>query len=83
VLKIENYRRLGGGGHLYDRWTEDREALCMPGSPPTRRTLVPSSTRRRDRGPGGNGGLRLRRYQELVCPGAVYVTGAAEVSRLG
>jgi threonine dehydratase len=42
VLKIENTRRLGGEVILYDRWTEDREAICARVAAERGATVVPS-----------------------------------------
>jgi threonine dehydratase len=42
VLKIENTRRLGGEIILYDRWTEDREAICARVAAERGATVVPS-----------------------------------------
>jgi len=40
--KIENTRRLGGEVILYDRWTEDREAICARIAAERGATVVPS-----------------------------------------
>jgi threonine dehydratase len=42
TLKIENTRRLGGEIILYDRWTEDREAICARVAAERGATVVPS-----------------------------------------
>ena len=42
ALKIENTRRLGGEIILYDRWTEDREAICARAAAERGATVVPS-----------------------------------------
>ena len=42
ALKIENTRRLGGEIILYDRWTEDREAICTRVAAERGATAVPS-----------------------------------------
>jgi threonine dehydratase len=42
ALKIENTRRLGGEIILYDRWTEDREAICARIAGERGATVVPS-----------------------------------------
>jgi threonine dehydratase len=42
ALKIENTRRLGGEVILYDRWTEDREAICARIAAERGATVVPS-----------------------------------------
>jgi len=42
ALKIENTRRLGGEIILYDRWTEDREAICARVAAERGATVVPS-----------------------------------------
>ncbi len=42
ALKIENTRRLGGEIILYDRWTEDREAISARIAAERGATLVPS-----------------------------------------
>jgi threonine dehydratase len=42
ALKIENTRRLGGEIILYDRWTEDREAICAQVAAERGATVVPS-----------------------------------------
>jgi threonine dehydratase len=42
ALKIENTRRLGGEVILYDRWTEDREAICARVAAERGATAVPS-----------------------------------------
>jgi threonine dehydratase len=42
ALKIENTRRLGGEPVLYDRWTEDREAICARLAAERGATVVPS-----------------------------------------
>jgi threonine dehydratase len=41
-LKIDNTRRLGGEIILYDRWTEDREAICARIAAERGATVVPS-----------------------------------------
>jgi len=41
-LKIENTRRLGGEIIFYDRWTEDREAICASIAASRSATIVPS-----------------------------------------
>lgn len=40
--KIDNTRRLGGEVILYDRWTEDREAICARVAAERGATVVPS-----------------------------------------
>ena len=42
ALKIENTRRLGGEIILYDRWTEDREAICARVAAERGATVVPA-----------------------------------------
>jgi threonine dehydratase len=42
ALKIENTRRLGGEIILYDRWTEDREAICARVAAERGAVVVPS-----------------------------------------
>jgi threonine dehydratase len=42
ALKIENTRRLGGEIILYDRWTEDREAICARIAAERGAVVVPS-----------------------------------------
>jgi len=42
ALKIDNTRRLGGEVILYDRWTEDREAICARVAAERGATVVPS-----------------------------------------
>jgi threonine dehydratase len=42
ALKIANTRRLGGEVILYDRWTEDREAICARIAAERGATVVPS-----------------------------------------
>ena len=42
ALKIENTRRLGGEVILYDRWAEDREAICARVAAERGATVVPS-----------------------------------------
>jgi len=42
ALKIDNTRRLGGEIVLYDRWTEDREAICARIATERGATVVPS-----------------------------------------
>jgi threonine dehydratase len=42
TLKIENTRRLGGEVILYDRWTEDREAICARVAAERGATVVPA-----------------------------------------
>ena len=75
ALKIENTRRLGGEVILYDRWTEDREAICRRVAAERGATVVPSYDDAGVIAGQGTVGLELQADAKALglIPDAVYV----------
>jgi len=75
ALKIDNTRRLGGEVILYDRWTEDREAICARIAAERGATVVPAFDDVGVISGQGTVGLEMAVDAKAVGPGldAVYV----------